>query len=40
MSKELEKTYNPAEIEGRLYAKWEEKKYFRYLSSTYVHRDK
>ncbi len=26
--KELEKTYNPAEIEDRLYKKWEEKKYF------------
>ena len=26
--KELEKTYNPAEIEDRLYRKWEEKKYF------------
>ncbi len=28
MSKELEKTYNPADIEARLYSKWEEKKYF------------
>lgn len=28
MKKELEKTYNPQEIEGRLYEKWEEKKYF------------
>ena len=28
MSKELEKTYNPAEIEGRLYQKWLENKYF------------
>ena len=26
--KELEKTYNPAEIEGRLYEKWLQKKYF------------
>jgi valyl-tRNA synthetase len=26
--KELEKTYNPADIEDRLYRKWEEKKYF------------
>jgi valyl-tRNA synthetase len=26
--KELEKTYNPADIEDRLYSKWEEKKYF------------
>jgi len=28
MSKELEKTYNPKEIEERLYKKWEENKYF------------
>ncbi len=28
MSKELEKNYNPSEIEGRLYEKWEQKKYF------------
>ena len=28
MSKELEKNYNPAEIEDRLYEKWQEKKYF------------
>ena len=28
MSKELEKTYNPAEIEERLYEKWINKKYF------------
>ena len=28
MSKELEKIYNPAEIESRLYEKWENKKYF------------
>lgn len=28
MAKELEKTYNPQEIEGRLYEKWMEKKYF------------
>ncbi|MBQ3599894.1 MAG: valine--tRNA ligase [Lachnospiraceae bacterium] len=28
MAKELEKTYNPQEIEGRLYEKWLEKKYF------------
>jgi valyl-tRNA synthetase len=28
MSKELEKTYNPAEIEPRLYSKWEKNKYF------------
>ena len=28
MKKELEKTYNPKDIEGRLYSKWEEKKYF------------
>ncbi len=28
MSKQLEKTYNPAEIEGRLYQKWLDRKYF------------
>ena len=28
MAKELEKTYDPKRIEDRLYAKWEEKKYF------------
>ncbi len=28
MRKELEKTYNPSEIEDRLYKNWEEKKYF------------
>ncbi len=28
MSKELEKNYNPSDIEARLYSKWEEKKYF------------
>ncbi|WP_022764472.1 valine--tRNA ligase [Butyrivibrio sp. XPD2006] len=28
MKKELEKTYNPRDIEDRLYHKWEEKKYF------------
>ncbi len=28
MKKELEKTYNPRDIESRLYSKWEEKKYF------------
>ena len=28
MSKELEKNYNPSEIEGRLYEKWEQNKYF------------
>jgi len=28
MSRELEKTYNPKEIEGKLYEKWCEKKYF------------
>ncbi|MDE6688109.1 MAG: class I tRNA ligase family protein, partial [Lachnospiraceae bacterium] len=28
MAKELEKTYNPAEIEERLYEKWEKNKYF------------
>lgn len=28
MSKELEKTYNPSEIEERLYQKWLDKKYF------------
>ncbi len=28
MHKELEKTYNPQEIEGRLYNKWLDKKYF------------
>ena len=28
MHKELEKTYNPQEIEGRLYSKWLDKKYF------------
>ena len=26
--KELEKTYNPQDIEGRLYDKWMQKKYF------------
>ena len=26
--KEIEKNYNPAEIEDRLYEKWQEKKYF------------
>ncbi len=28
MSKQLEKTYNPKEIESKLYEKWLEKKYF------------
>ena len=28
MHKELEKNYNPQEIEGRIYSKWLEKKYF------------
>ena len=28
MAKELEKNYDPKRIEDRLYAKWEEKKYF------------
>ncbi|MGN0151453.1 MAG: valine--tRNA ligase [Wujia sp.] len=28
MAKELGKTYNPSEIEGRLYEKWEKNKYF------------
>ena len=28
MSKELEKNYNPAEIEGRLYKKWMDNGYF------------
>ena len=28
MSKELAKTYNPKEIEEKLYEKWCEKKYF------------
>ena len=28
MAKELEKNYNPSEIEGRLYEKWVENKYF------------
>ncbi len=28
MSKELEKNYNPSEIEGRIYEKWLKKKYF------------
>ena len=28
MKKELEKTYNPADIEDRLYSKWLGKKYF------------
>ncbi len=28
MKKELEKNYNPADIETRLYNKWQEKKYF------------
>ena len=26
--KELEKNYNPAEIEGKIYQKWLDKKYF------------
>ncbi len=28
MKKELEKNYNPAEIEDKLYSKWQDKKYF------------
>ena len=28
MKKELEKTYNPSDIEDRLYKKWMDKKYF------------
>ncbi|HAP73537.1 MAG TPA: valine--tRNA ligase, partial [Lachnospiraceae bacterium] len=28
MKKELSKTYDPGQIEDRLYKKWEEKKYF------------
>ena len=28
MSKQLEKTYNPKEIESKLYERWMEKKYF------------
>ena len=28
MRKELEKNYNPVDIEGRLYQKWLDKKYF------------
>ena len=28
MAKELEKNYNPADIEKRTYDKWQEKKYF------------
>ena len=28
MAKELEKNYNPEEIEGRLYKKWEDAGYF------------
>ncbi|MCH5267148.1 MAG: valine--tRNA ligase [Lachnospiraceae bacterium] len=28
MAKELEKNYNPADIEPRLYSRWQEKKYF------------
>ena len=36
MSKELEKNYNPSEIEDRLYHKWLEKKYFH----SEVNRDK
>ena len=28
MAKELEKNYNPADIEQRLYDKWETNKYF------------
>ena len=28
MSKELDKNYNPSEIEGRIYEKWLEHKYF------------
>ena len=30
--KELDKTYNPSEIEGRIYDKWMEEKYFRTAS--------
>ena len=29
MNKELAKTYDPQDIEDRLYQKWEENKYFR-----------
>ncbi len=36
MAKELEKNYNPSEIEGRLYQKWLDNKYFH----TEVNRDK
>ena len=41
MSKELEKNYNPSEIEGRIYDKWMEKKqkqetiYYRYATTKY-----
>lgn len=28
MKKELEKTYNPSDIEDKLYKKWMDKKYF------------
>ncbi|MBR3166045.1 MAG: class I tRNA ligase family protein, partial [Lachnospiraceae bacterium] len=28
MAKELAKTYDPSQIEGKLYERWEEKKYF------------
>ena len=28
MAKELEKNYNPADIEPRTYQKWQQKKYF------------
>ena len=36
MKKELEKTYTPQNIEGRLYQKWMDKKYF----SAHVNPDK
>ena len=37
MKKELEKTYNPQDIEQRLYDKWQEKKYL-YGTPTLPHR--
>ena len=34
MAKELEKNYNPADIEKRTYDKWLEKKYFHAEAAT------
>ena len=34
MAKELAKTYDPSQIEGKLYERWEEKKYLKSLDHT------